>query len=127
VVAAEQEERLRVAQLVPEQEEDRLQVVLASVNVVAQEEVVGGGWKASLVEESEQIGELTVNVSADLDGRLDFDEGRLLEEKGARLVSDVGDLSWTDLRRQWLILVCRPEHALDQHFRIDLDGNDWKV
>ena len=45
VVAAKQEEVLRVFDLVGEQEADGLQGLLASVHVVAQEQVVGLGRK----------------------------------------------------------------------------------
>ena len=80
VVSSEQEEVVRVLDLVAEHEDDRLEEIRdqkleirdqatnldalrSSVYVVSEEEVVGLGREAGEVEESEKVGELAVDVS----------------------------------------------------------------
>ena len=53
VVASQQEEVLRVLDLVGKHQADNLQVLLASVDIVAQEEVVGLRWEVANLEDSE--------------------------------------------------------------------------
>lgn len=62
MIAAQQEEVLRVFDLVGEQQTDRLQRLLSSVDVVAQEEVVSLGREAAVLKQTQQISVLTVNV-----------------------------------------------------------------
>ncbi len=50
VVAAQEEEVLRVLDLVCQEQTDGLQRLLAAVHVVAEEEVVGLGRKAAILE-----------------------------------------------------------------------------
>ncbi len=63
VIAAQQEKVLREFDLVGEQETNRLQRLLASVHIVAQEQVVGLGRKAAVLEQAQQIVVLTVDVT----------------------------------------------------------------
>ncbi len=63
VVAPEQEEVLRVLDLVGQQEADGLQRLLAAVHVVAQEEVVGLWRKAAVLEQTQQVRVLAVDVT----------------------------------------------------------------
>ena len=63
MVSPEQEEVLRVLDLVGQQEADGLQALLPPVDVVAQEEVVGLGREAAVLEQAEQVGVLTVDVT----------------------------------------------------------------
>jgi hypothetical protein len=50
VVAAEEEEVLRVLDLVRQEETNSLEALLATVDVVTQEEVVCFGWEAAVLE-----------------------------------------------------------------------------
>ena len=63
MVSPEQEEVLRVLDLVGEQEADGLQGLLPAVDVVAQEEVVGLGREAAVLKQAEQVGVLAVDVT----------------------------------------------------------------
>jgi hypothetical protein len=63
VVSAEEEEVLRVLDLVREQEADGLERLLAAVHVVAQEEVVRLGREAAVLEQAQQVRVLTVDVA----------------------------------------------------------------
>lgn len=74
VVAAQNEEVLGVLDLVREQKADGLERLLATVDVVTEEEVVGLGRKATVLEETEEIVILSVDITADLQ-RLKSDEG----------------------------------------------------
>jgi len=66
VVAAEDEEVLRVLDLVCEKETDGLQRLLASIDVVTEEEVVRFWREAAVFEQTQEIVILAVYVTADL-------------------------------------------------------------
>ena len=66
VVAAQDEEVLGELDLVGEEQADGLEGLLAAVYVVAEEEVVGLGGEAAILEETEQVIVLPVDVAADL-------------------------------------------------------------
>jgi len=63
VVAPQQEEVLGVFDLVGQQQTDRFQRLLASIDVVSQEQVIRIWGEASVLEQSEQVEELAVDVS----------------------------------------------------------------
>ena len=63
MVTPQQEEVLRVFDLVGQQEADGLQRLLAPVHVVAEEEIVGLGGKAAILKQAEEIGVLSVDVA----------------------------------------------------------------
>lgn len=66
VVATEDEEVLWVLDLVGEEEADGLERLLSAVDVVTKEEVVGFWWESSVLEESEEIVVLSVDITANL-------------------------------------------------------------
>lgn len=66
VVATQDEEVLRVLDLVRKQQADGLERLLASVYVVSQEEVVRFWGEATVLEQAEKIIVLPVNIAADL-------------------------------------------------------------
>ena len=68
VVTTENEEVLRVLDLVCEEQADCLQRLLATIDVVAEEEVVGLWGEAAIFEEPQQVVVLAVDISADLKG-----------------------------------------------------------
>ena len=80
VVPAEKEEVLGVLDLVGEQKADCLDALFASVNIVAEEEIVGLGWVTAVVEKAEKVRVLPVDVAADLDRRLELEKNGLLHE-----------------------------------------------
>lgn len=63
MVSPQQEKVLRILYLIGQQQADRLQAVLAPVHIVSQEQVVGLGREASVLEKSQQIIILPVNVA----------------------------------------------------------------
>ena len=63
VVATQQEEVLRVLDLVRQQEADGLKALLAAVDVVAEEEIIGLWREAAVLEEAQQIKVLAVQVA----------------------------------------------------------------
>jgi hypothetical protein len=67
VVPPEQDHVFRVLELETEQEEEDLDAELASVDVVSQKEVVGFDYGAYDVEHVDQVVELAVDVSNDVD------------------------------------------------------------
>lgn len=67
VVTSQDEEIFGILDLVGKQKADGLERLLASVYVVAKEEVVGLGREATVLKESEKIIILAVNVAANLE------------------------------------------------------------
>jgi hypothetical protein len=68
VVTAEDEEVLGVLDLVGEEQANGLERLLATVDVVTEEEVVGLGRETTVLEQTEEIVVLAVNITADLEG-----------------------------------------------------------
>lgn len=77
VVAAEDEEILRELDLEGKNEADGLQTLFATIDVVSKEEVVRSGREATVLEQTEEIVVLAVNVTADLDRCFELQERRL--------------------------------------------------
>lgn len=69
VVSSEQEKVLRVFDLVGKQQADGLQRLLSSVDVIAQKEVVRLWGKAAVLEQTQQIIILSVDVTCRVGGR----------------------------------------------------------
>lgn len=67
VVTAEDEEIFGVLDLVREQEADRFERLLATVDIVSQEQVVGLRRETTILEEAQKIVVLPVNIAANLD------------------------------------------------------------
>jgi len=66
VVATQDKEVLRVFDLVGEEQADGLERLLATIHVVAKEEIVGLGRETTVLEEAEQVIILPVNIAANL-------------------------------------------------------------
>jgi hypothetical protein len=67
VVTAEDEEVLGVLDLVGEEQADGLERLLATIDVVTEEEVVGLGRETTVLEQTEEIVVLAVDITTDLD------------------------------------------------------------
>lgn len=63
MVSSQQKEVFRVFDLVRQQQADGLQGLLASVHVVAEEQVVALRWEAAILEKPQQVIVLPVNVT----------------------------------------------------------------
>lgn len=66
MVATQDEEVFRVLDLVCEEQADGLQRLLATVYVVAEEEIVGLWGETAILEQAEEVVVLTVNITANL-------------------------------------------------------------
>ncbi len=76
MVAAQDEEVLGELDLVGKEQADGLERLLAAIYVVAEEEVVGLGREAAILEETEQVVVLPVDIAANLQiGRMVFSPG----------------------------------------------------
>mmetsp|Transcript_39827 Transcript_39827/g.86833 ORF Transcript_39827/g.86833 Transcript_39827/m.86833 type:complete len:440 (+) Transcript_39827:188-1507(+) len=82
VVAAQHEEVLGLLDLVGHEQGHHLQRLFAAVDLVAQEELVGLGREAALLEQPDQVHVLPVRVPAHVDGGLHFHKDWLLSEDG---------------------------------------------
>ena len=70
VVASQDKKVLGILDLVGQEEADGLERLLAAVNVVAEEEIVGLWREAAVLEETQQVIVLSVNVAANLGTRV---------------------------------------------------------
>lgn len=86
VVPAQQPEGLGIVYLERPQVQDAFDAEIASVDVVAQEQIPGLGWVTAHLEQLHEIVVLAVHVAADGDGSIHLEEIRLLAQQvGARL------------------------------------------
>jgi hypothetical protein len=69
VVTSEDEEVFGVLDLVGKEQANGLKRLLTSVDIVTEEEVVGLRREATILEESEEVVVLSVDITADLSGR----------------------------------------------------------
>lgn len=67
VIAAQNEEVLGVLDLVGKEQTDRLERLLATIDVVAQEKIVGFRRESTVFEETQEVVVLAVDVTADLE------------------------------------------------------------
>lgn len=106
MVAAQQEEVLRIFDLVGQQQTDGLQGLLAPIDVVAEEQVVGSRRESAVLEQAQQVCVLAVDVAADDQRCLQFQQDGLLQEDLARLETEA-----THLRLRHLDLFARSAAA----------------
>lgn len=92
VVSPEDEEVLGVLDLVRQEEADRFQGLLTTVDVIAQEDVVSLRGEPTVLEETEEVVVLSVYVTANLDGCLQLQEHGLPDEKVTAPQTDHLDL-----------------------------------
>ena len=63
MVASEQEKVLRILDFVGQQQADRLQRLLSSIDIISKEEVVGLWREAAVLEQTQQVVVLAVNIT----------------------------------------------------------------
>lgn len=68
VIASQDEKVFWVLDLVCEQETDHLKRLLAPVNIITEEKVVGLRWKSAILEQPQKIRVLPVNITTYLYG-----------------------------------------------------------
>ena len=89
VIASQKEEVLRILDFVAEKKGNGLDWLLASVDIVSEEEVVGLWWESPIFENPKKIVILTVHVSTDLDWGLKLKEVGLTKEDFTRLCAEI--------------------------------------
>jgi len=99
VIASEEEKVFRVLDLVGEKQTDRLKRLLPSVDVVAKEKVIRLGRKSSVFKETQKVGVLTMDISADFEGGFEFKEDGLRQEDVSRSETESSDFSLCHLHR----------------------------
>jgi len=120
VVAAEDEEVFGVFDLVSEEEADGFEGLLASIHIVAQEQIVGLRWKPSILEQPQQIIVLPVDVSADFDGGLKFEEDRLADENFSRFLTKPSDFLFCQVHCLSRSLTSHLQKSLDDVVHVDI-------
>lgn len=106
MVAAQDEEVLRVLDLVREEEADGLERLLAPVDVVAEEEVVGFGREAAVLEQAQEVVVLAVDVTCCRRGIVSNED----DVEGARRERDAPQIlmgASSSRRMGWLMKISR--------------------
>lgn len=120
MIPSQQEEVLRIFNLVAEQQEDGLQALLPSINIVAQEEVVGTRWESAHFEEPDQIAVLPMHISHNLHRRRQLDQRGLRKEDLAGCLTDGRDLRILEANGfRYLSRVARIEQAGDHVVNVE--------
>jgi hypothetical protein len=99
VISSEEEEVLGILDFVTEQKENGLKTLLPSVDVIPEEEIVGGGWEAAHLKETNKIRVLTVHVTNNLDGWRKLDERGLTQEYFSGGLADSDNLGILQAQR----------------------------
>lgn len=96
VIPSEKEEGFGMTDLVQQQEQDALDALTSSVDIVAKEEVVGIRGESRHVEETQQIMKLSMNVTDDLDRCADFEQHGLVQKDVSRCLGNFYNLGIAD-------------------------------
>ena len=80
MVSAEQKEILGIFDFVGEQQTNGFEALFAAIHVVAEEQVVGFRRETAILEETQQVVILAMNITANLQRRLQLQQDRLREE-----------------------------------------------
>mmetsp|Transcript_67369 Transcript_67369/g.135305 ORF Transcript_67369/g.135305 Transcript_67369/m.135305 type:complete len:231 (+) Transcript_67369:439-1131(+) len=97
VVATKHEEVLRMLHLVRQEQNDDFEGLGPTVDVVAQEEVVGLRGNPAVLEEAQEVVKLSVDVPDDVDGCLQVEHGVLRHED---IAGELAYLLYLGLRRK---------------------------
>jgi len=92
VIAAEDEKVFGIFDLVGEQEADGFERLFTTIDVVTKEEIVGFWGESAIFEKSKEIVVLSMDITAYLDGRLEFKKDGLADENFAGFCTKVFDL-----------------------------------
>jgi len=114
VISSQNEDFLWIFDLVGKEQTNGLDALSSSINIVTQEQVVWLGRKPSILEESEHVVVLTMNISTDFEGRLHFDQHGLAEEYILH--------SPDDAQNDWLLKFDELPRFVVSHFEKGLDG-----
>jgi len=120
VVAAEDEEVLGVLDLVGKKQADGLERLLATIDVITKEEVVGLGRETTVLEQTEEIVVLAVDITTDLDRSLKLKEDGLGNENLASSGAEVTDLGLEKLDLLARSATADLEQSVDDGVEIDV-------
>ena len=120
VVSAQQEKVLRVLDLVREQEADGFQTLLATVDIVTEEEVVGIGRESSVLEQTKEVIVLPMNITHDFDGSFELQKDRLRDEHLSRLEAKLSDLRFGEVHELSRALAAHVEESRDDVVNVKL-------
>lgn len=81
MIAPQNEEILRILDLVRQQQTNGFQTLFAAVDIIAQKDVIRFRWESPVFEQSQQIVVLTVHITTNLDGGFQFQQHRLSNQQ----------------------------------------------
>lgn len=88
MITTQQEEVLWVLDLVRQQQAYSLETLLATVDIVTQEQIISLGWKATVLKQPQQIRVLAVYIAAYLQRCFQLEQNGLLQEYFPRLETE---------------------------------------
>ena len=92
MIPSQEEKVLWIFDLITKQEENGLETLLPSVDVIPEEEIVGSGREATHLEEANEIRVLTVDITSDLDWWRKLEESGLVQEYFSSGLADSDNL-----------------------------------
>jgi hypothetical protein len=96
VIASNERDPVRIANLQAKKQQERLERIEAAVDEIAHEEVICVRYVAAHAEELHQVMELTVNVTADGDWGVDGDHIAFFDEQFSCFVAKLSHLGFGD-------------------------------
>ena len=99
MISSKEEKVLGIFDLVTKQEENGLETLLPSVDVIPEEEIVGSGREAAHLEEAYKIRVLTVDITDDLDRWRKLNESGLVQEYFSSGLADSDNLGILQAQR----------------------------
>lgn len=122
MVSTQNKEVLGVLDLVCQQQTDGLQRLFASVDIVAEKEVVGLWWEAAVLKQPQQVVVLPVDVSAYFDWGFQLEQNWLANKDLACFCAQMSDFRLGQLH---LLSRTRPTH-LQKPFNDRVDVDFWR-
>lgn len=114
MVASQDIDFFRVLDFVGVKETNGLDALSSSIDVIAQKEIIWIGRETAILEETEHVVVLAMDIAADFERGLDFDEHGLAEE-------DVFD-SPDDSQNDWLLQLDQLSRLVVPDFEQGFDG-----
>jgi len=121
VIPTKQKEILRVFDLVGKEQTNRLQRLLAPIDIVAKEQVVRLGRESAVLEQSQQVRVLAVNIAANLQRRLQLEQNWLRQKNLARFDAQGAHLGLGHLDRFAGSTAAHFKQSIDHFVYVEID------
>jgi hypothetical protein len=121
MVATEQEKVQRELGLVSEKQSNDFQALLTPIHIITQEKVVAFRGEAAIFEQTQKVMVLTMNISTDLERRLEFKQRWLLQKYVTHGGAERLQLSFGNLYHLSWLLAKRLEALVNDHVHVKFE------